>query len=70
MGVDTYEHIDTILESIQEDVQDPELRFKLRTARQLCNVMKEHYIAGQRAIERADVDEETIEPLRELGYLD
>ena len=70
MGVDTYEHIDTILESIQEDVQDPELRFKLRTARQLCSVMEEHYIAGQQAIERADVDEETIESLRELGYLD
>jgi len=32
--------------------------------------MEEHYIAGQQAIERADVDEETIESLRELGYLD
>jgi hypothetical protein len=69
MGVDTYEHIDTMLRSVQEDVADSEIRFKLRTARQLCDAMKEHYIQGQQAIERADIDEETIESLRELGYL-
>lgn len=70
MRVDSYEHIDTMLKSVQEDVTDPELRFKLRTARQLCGMMKEHYVAGQKAIERADIDEKTLESLRELGYLD
>ena len=70
MGIDTYEHIDTMLKSVQEDVTDSELRFKLRTARQLCAAMKEQYIEGQQAIEGADIDEETIESLRELGYLD
>ena len=70
MSKSTYEHIDTMLKSVQEDIEDPELRFKLRTARQLCDAMKEHYIAGQQAIERADMDEEPIEHLRELGYLD
>ena len=70
MGVDTYEHIDTMLKSVQEDVTDSELRFKLRTARQLCDAMKEQYIQGQQVIEKADIDEETIESLRELGHLD
>jgi hypothetical protein len=70
MGIDTYEHIDTMLKSVQQDVTDSELRFKLRTARQLCDAMKEQYIQGQQVIEKADIDEETIESLRELGHLD
>ncbi|MEZ3164999.1 hypothetical protein ABNG03_10855 [Halorubrum sp. RMP-47] len=70
MGVDTYNHIDTMLKSAQQDVTDSEIRFKLRTARQLCDAMKKQYTEGQQAIERADIDEETIESLRDLGYLD
>ena len=66
MGTNSYEHIDTILKSVQEDVTDAELRFKLRTARQLCDAMKEQYIEGQQAAETVGIDEETIESLREL----
>lgn len=70
MGQDSFEHIDTMLKSVQEDVTKPELSFKLRTARQLCDALKEQYTAGQEAVERADIDEETRESLRQLGYLD
>ena len=70
MGIDTFEHIDTMLKSVQEDVTGSELTFKLRTTRQLCDALKEQYTAGQEAIERADIDEETLESLRQLGYLD
>lgn len=70
MGLDSFEHIDTMLKSVQEDVTEPELSFKLRTARQLCDALKEQYTAGQEAVEQADIDEETRESLRQLGYLD
>jgi hypothetical protein len=70
MGLDSFDHIDTMLKSVQEDVTESELTFKLRTARQLCDALKEQYTAGQEAIERADIDEETLESLRQLGYLD
>jgi hypothetical protein len=55
---------------VQEEVTDPELTFKLRTARQALVTLEEQYTAGQEALERADVDEETLESLRQLGYLD
>jgi len=70
MGLDSFDHIDTMLKSVQEDVTESELTVKLRTARQLCVALKEQYTAGQEAIERADIDEETLESLRQLGYLD
>jgi len=54
MGVDTYEQIDAILSSVQEDVTDPELKYNLRTARQLCYAMKEQYVNTQQA---AGIDE-------------
>jgi len=70
MGLDSFEHIDTMLRSVQEDVTDPEVTFKLRTLRQLCDALKEQYTARQEALEEADIDEETLESLRQLGYLD
>lgn len=70
MEEDFFEHIDTMLKGVQEEVTDPELTFKLRTARQALVTLEEQYTAGQEALERADVDEETLESLRQLGYLD
>jgi hypothetical protein len=70
MEEDLFEHIDTMLKSVQEDVTDSELTFKLRTARQALVALEEQYTAGQEAFERADIDEETLESLRQLGYLD
>lgn len=70
MEEDSFEHTDTMLKSVQEGVTDSELRFKLRTARQLLDALKEQYTAGQEALEMADIDEETLESLRQLGYLD
>jgi hypothetical protein len=70
MEEDLFEHIDTMLKSVQEDVTDSELTFKLRTARQALVALEEQYTAGQEALERADIDEETLESLRQLGYLD
>jgi hypothetical protein len=58
---ESFEHIDTMLKSVQEEVTDSEIIFKLRTARQLLLILEEEYTAGQEAINRADIDEETLE---------
>ncbi|WP_280535525.1 hypothetical protein [Halopenitus sp. POP-27] len=64
------ETIDTLLESVEADVDDEALGFKLRTARQLLLVLRERETVGQEALEHADIDPETREQLRELGYLE
>lgn len=70
MEEDLFEYIDTMLKSVQEAVTDSELKFKLRTARQSLFVLEDQYTAGQEALENTDIDEETLESLRQLGYLD
>ena len=70
MKEDLFEHVDTMLESVQEDVTDSDLVFKIRTARQSLVVIEEQYAAGQKALETADIDDGTLESLRQLGYLD
>jgi hypothetical protein len=70
MEEDLFEHIDTMLKSAQEEVADSDLRFKLRTARQSLAILEDQYRAGQEALEQADIEEETLDSLRELGYLD
>ena len=69
METDLFDHIDTMLETVQDEVADPDLAFKLRTARQTLVVIEEQYTAGQKALKEAEIDEETLESLRQLGYL-
>lgn len=69
MGTSICETIDTLLASVQEELDDPDLVFKLRTARQLNLACKDEMATFQRTIEAADLDEETESQLRELGYL-
>ena len=64
-----FNSIDEMLSSIQQEVTDEEVLFKLRTARQSLVVIKERYAAGQEAITKGHIDEETLSALRELGYL-
>jgi hypothetical protein len=59
-----------MLKCVQEEVADSDLRFKLRTARQSLAILEDQYRAGQEALEQADIEEETLDSLRELGYLD
>ncbi|WP_135820505.1 hypothetical protein [Halostella litorea] len=70
MADTTFETVDTMLESVQSDVDDPELCFKLRTARQLLVFLEERYAVGREALEDADFDDETLDSLRQLGYLE
>ena len=70
MGEPLAGEIDEMLESVQEEVDDADLAFKLRTARQLLVVYDERLRKYREALDEADLEEETLENLRQLGYLD
>jgi hypothetical protein len=69
MGTSICETVDTLLTSIQKDLDDPDLIFKLRTARQLNLACKDEMDEFQQTVEEADLDEATETRLKELGYL-
>ena len=60
---------DTMLASVQEEIEDDDLSFKLRTARQLILACKDEQIEYQQALQSAELDDETEARLEELGYL-
>ncbi len=70
MGQTTCDTIETLLASVQEGVEDSELNYKLRTARSLIHVCKEDVSTLEQALNKADLDDEMLENLRQLGYLE
>ncbi|WP_049890463.1 hypothetical protein [Natrinema versiforme] len=64
------EAIDTMLASVQEEIDDSDLRFKLRTSRQLLRVLQERKKLEQDALAVDELDESTRENLERLGYLE
>ncbi|MEF8907510.1 MAG: hypothetical protein V5A13_06585 [Haloarculaceae archaeon] len=64
------EDIDAMLTSVQEQVDDSELTFKLRTARQLVVVYDELLREHGESLHEEDVDPEALENLRQLGYVE
>ena len=61
--------METMLASVQEEIDDPDLAFKLRTARQLSIACKDQVTTYQQTLEEVELDEETAERLQDLGYL-
>lgn len=68
MEESVYDTIETLLASVQEDV-DGQADYKLRVARQLTMVCKEQAATYKQSLEDADLDSETRAHLEELGYL-
>jgi len=62
--------VDSILERVEGRVEDPDLAFDVRTARQLVVLLGEELDLAHEAIDDADIDEDLREDLRDLGYLD
>ena len=62
--------IDEMLASVQDEVDDPDLSFKLRTARQMLVVYDEHLRKHREALDETDLEENPLENLRRLGYID
>lgn len=61
--------IEILLATVQEDIEDPDVVYKLRTARQLNVACKEHQNILETSLEDAHLDEEVRERLQRLGYL-
>lgn len=70
MAETTIDTVDTLLDSVQRSVDDPELTFKLRTARQLLLVIDEQHEAARDALDHVEIDEEMERNLRKLGYIE
>ena len=70
MGQTLAGDIDEMLASVQEQVEDSELRFKLRTARQLVMVYDERLREHGKSLDGENLDSEALENLRRLGYID
>ena len=56
--------IESLLAEIQDDVDDPNVSFKLRTARQLNLASKTQLLAMEDAVEEVDLDHEMTDQLR------
>jgi hypothetical protein len=64
------EKIDEMLAGVQSEVDDSELLFKLRTARQLLVAHDEYLQEHRDSLTESDLDEDALENLRQLGYLE
>ncbi|MDB9234900.1 hypothetical protein [Halorubrum ezzemoulense] len=69
MTVDVLMTIEELLEQVQEDIENPDTSYKLRTARQLLSIFEQRNEDLSVAISEAVSDDELRERLRDLGYL-
>lgn len=69
MGDSVSDTIESLLASVQEEVEDEDLIFKLRTARQLNVISKERGKIAREELAAADLDPEMVENLEKLGYI-
>ena len=69
MTVDVLMTIEELLEQVQEDIENPDASYKLRTARQMLNILEQRNEDLSVAVSEAVSDDELRDRLRELGYL-
>ncbi|MFB6092763.1 MAG: hypothetical protein ABEK02_07115 [Haloquadratum sp.] len=60
--------IDQLLESAVKETSGSEVHYKLRTARQLVDVVQRHHDDLVESLEEADLDDDLREKLDEMGY--
>lgn len=70
MAASTVATIRQLLEAVLAELDDPELRYRQRTALQLLALIEVRAEATQVALEQADLDPEVLDRLQRLGYLD
>ena len=66
----TFDTIEELLRGVQDDVDDSETSYKLRNARQLVHVLRQRNQNLEDAVDETVSDEQILENLRSLGYLD
>ncbi|QCC48206.1 hypothetical protein DV707_11325 [Halobellus limi] len=62
--------IKQLVDSSIEKTDDSEIRFKLRTASQLVDVVQNHHDDLIDSLEDTDLDDELQEELRDMGYIE
>ena len=62
--------IKQLVDSSIEKTDDSEIRFKLRTASQLVDVVQNHHDDLIESLADADLDDELEKQLRDMGYLE
>lgn len=70
MAKGTFKTINELLDGALADVDDSEVQYKVRSAQQLLGVIQQQHDDLDKAVVDAVSDEELIENLRDLGYLD
>lgn len=68
MVVDVLMTIEELLREVQEDIDNPDASYRLRTARQLLSVLEQRNEELSVAVSEAVSDDELLNRLRELGY--
>ena len=69
MTQDVLRTLEELLEGVQEDVENPDARYKLRTARQLLSVVEHRNEELTVAVNEAVSNDELRERLHDLGYV-
>jgi len=70
MAETTLDTIEELLAGAMDDVDDPEVAYRIRSARQLLAVVRKRHDDLDEAIEEAVDDRELTGALRDLGYLE
>lgn len=70
MAETTLGTIDELLEGALDDIDDSEVRYKLKSAQQLLRVVQQRHDDLDDAVDDTVTDEDVIDTLRDLGYLD
>lgn len=69
MAKTTLDTLDELLEGAIDDVSDPDVPYKIRSARQLVQVLQQRHDTLDEAISDAVDDETIISNLHDLGYV-
>jgi hypothetical protein len=69
MVVDVLTTIEELLGEVQEDMDNPDASYKLRTARQLLSVLEQRNEDLSMAVSEAASNDELLDRLRELDYI-
>jgi hypothetical protein len=70
MALTTIGRVIELTESVLEDTENDEYKFKLRTAIQLLEIIEERHNAASDVLADCDLDEQVRANLQELGYLE
>lgn len=70
MSRTSFDTVETLIENVLAETEDPEVHFKLRTALQLLVFLEEDFERTVEELGEADLDPDLRDRLVELGYIE